>query len=745
MNTIYSNTTHLFKVIFMKTFILPSKKDSFSMEKKSVSAFVNHFLSLIMIISMNQLSAQEVFDNTATGNYTVNTQVANLYDLAIGTNSNWQYDFKNPNKTAYKLQGNAYTSTADRFGNPAQALFFNGKQNLIVPPEAVKDIVSNNKGFSVSAWVKIPDNGKDCQILSFTNPGNNGREDIQLRIKDGYFQILKYSSFAQKKLVVGQARYKISYYNDNTKQEIFPGPDEYGAGYVYFMLSSDKNATRLYFSRPGGRLYANYFWFGLSDVLSNTHNITFGAVNNQQGAIINAVDDIMVYKEMLTPELANNHFLVQSPLYPSRSYIVRNYQGKPIAPDGDTYGSGFIKAIPTFNPNEGIYGGTRWFLPTRKPSNGKGLISFLNAKSFKPIARWNANSGNYFYQENADYGSARQLVEPNHIIGNPNNLIDYQQQAFTFLVDEYRSQKYQLGFSGNDLYLQNPDKPDDNWSIQGSFNSSIRERFSPVSETGVRFINYGTKQNMALYNSSGATYYLYESSSNVEVFSLEKLTSGFNVEDYKYGYENYMFNNMTKSSGLALKGGAKSTTEKDYLWLDSANKINFQLVYVKDDPNGKPLYLIRVDNGYGARILIPNYTTGGYTYITQNSISEDGPSYPDSYLWSVNMIYSHDGASTTGTKTSRQATEIPDSQLLTIYPNPIQENATIAYTLPKSTTVKLYIISSTGTLVKTIKDGVQNQGTYKESLNTSGWISGVYTCVLQTDGKTITSKKMIVQ
>ncbi|WP_164465202.1 T9SS type A sorting domain-containing protein [Chryseobacterium lactis] len=46
--------------------------------------------------------------------------------------------------------------------------------------------------------------------------------------------------------------------------------------------------------------------------------------------------------------------------------------------------------------------------------------------------------------------------------------------------------------------------------------------------------------------------------------------------------------------------------------------------------------------------------------------------------------------------------------------------------------------------MKTIKDGTQSKGTYKEPLSTSGWASGVYTCILQAEGKTIMAKKIIV-
>lgn len=733
----------------MKNSISYTNKNIIQTKKSPLLQIINNFFFLVFATSINTISAQEVFDNNATGSYTINTQVANLYDLNVSDASGWRNDFKHGNDQTYKLQGNADAATADRFGSPSQALYFNGYKNLILPQNVTRDIVNNNNGFSISAWIKVPNNGNDCDILHFTNPSNGGREDIQVRMKNGYFQILKYSPVAQKKVVLGQARYKISYYNDNTNKEIYPAAGEYGEGYIYFMLSANKNSTRIYWSRPGGRLYANYFWFGLSDILTNSHIMTFGALNGQRGDIISALDDIMVYKEMLTPELANNHFLVQSPMYPSRSYAVRNYNNQTVLPDFSNaegaYKNGYIKTKNPTNPTEGTYASERWQMPVRQKANGKSLIGIINSKAHLPLARWNANTGNYFYQETADFSAERQLFQPIHLIGNPNNLIDYRQNAFRFQVNEYASSGKQLGIYNNSLYLQNANTSDTNWHIEGSFNTSVRERFSRVSEKAIHVFNYGTKKSLTIFSG-----YAYEDANKYAPLAFVKKEPVFNTLDYQYGYEDFgIYIYGGGPDNIKPDHGLNSTTQQDYIKLSGnpgEKAGSWQLVYVKDDPNGKPLYLIRTNNGYGARILIPNYTTGGKTYITQNAIAEEGPSYPNNYLWSINVRYTDSGGARIANPSKDESKDIiVDSQNLEVYPNPVRGNATIEYTLLHSETINLYIVSSTGALVKTIKNGTQDKGTHKEAFNTSGWVSGVYLCVLQIDGQNAITKKIIVQ
>lgn len=711
------------------------------------------YFFLTILISLQNLSAQEVFDNYAEAHYENNTEVKNFYDFNFSQPAPyWKDDFKNSGDYHYRLQGNAFTAVADRFGIPAQALYFRQyeNENLIIPSAVVKNIVDNNAGFSISAWIKVPDNGVDCQILSFTNPEDENKEDIQLRMKDGYFQILKTSSVAQEKVVMGQSRYKISYYSDNIQQEIYPGSDEYGAGYIYFMLSSNKNSTRLYYSRPGGRLYANYFWFGLTDVLSDTHTITFGTVNQKKRTtILDAVDDIMVYNEMLSPEMANNHFLVQSPLYPSRSYILRDFENEPIAPeDNDEYNvyDNSIRVKTDDTSTERPYGAKRWLLSTRKMDHHERLFNFINAKTYLTIGPvFENNTESPYEQKSIESNSLGQLFEAVHISNNPNNVLDCKENAFQFNVKEIIPGN-QLGIDENFhryLNIRRSNMPDTEWSVQGSFNTSIRERFSPVSEAGITIFNYETNHSMTI--DINDSYTLYQNLYHAQPFRLVKKQGTFNAGDYKYGYEDYMFYNMEKTAILTPKEGIKNTQNGISQRLMPDGNAAYQLMYVKDDPNGKPLYMIRTSNGYGAKVLVPDVHNFDNKLIVQDAHDEEEYAViPDHFLWSVNVIYYYGNSNTSTKKASHKSSDLPVSHMLQVYPNPVKGRATVKYTLSKSTRVKLYITSSTGTLVKIIKEKPQNKGTYKETLTTTGWPSGIYFCNMQTDEGIIT-KKIIVQ
>jgi hypothetical protein len=81
-------------------------------------------------------------------------------------------------------------------------------------------------------------------------------------------------------------------------------------------------------------------------------------------------------------------------------------------------------------------------------------------------------------------------------------------------------------------------------------------------------------------------------------------------------------------------------------------------------------------------------------------------------------------------------------------PNPVLNKATISYTLPSETKVKLEIYNATGRLVKTLADEIQSSGSKRvvwDKRNTTGEIvsSGIYFYRLTADDKNIT-KTMIV-
>ncbi|WP_131538814.1 hypothetical protein [Pedobacter nototheniae] len=601
--------------------------------------FTKQYVLLLIIGMLAQKTiAQEVYENN-TGEYNKNTTVYSMYTLEKMVAP----DYKHKGDNSYNLDMSKTVGTApDRFASPEQALLFTSDADYAtIPSKVLNDVIDANKGISLSFWMRSDDYSVARQIFNIKD--NTGTVVAALRLtKDGYFQILRYSTFANKMVIWAQARYKISF------NDIFPSENEHGFGYIFVSITSDQYATRIFYSRPGGKLYANYFWFGLMDVIKKDSKITFGreAVG---GKAINRLDDIMIYKETLSPEMVSNHFLLQSPLYPSRSYLVKSYEDKSLTVDRTDYktgyNDGYIKTVAEEEWNKQIYGFNRWFIPSTSISATGNIARFFNAKTMKRISRWNANTGNFYYQASADGMGERDQFYKGHILGNFDNLLDPSIASFNFLSYEYRAKGYQLGVSDNNLYLQNANKLDDNWKITGSFNSAVRENFSNVSSNQqVSIANYGSKLFMTI-SVSGAQNYFLVLGPGREYFYLQKSPALFDEKSATYNLSDYTISNTAATPAyLGAKDGIGDLVDNGYVVLSTTVKFNWQLVYVKDDPNGKPLYLIRANNGYGARILVPNYTTEGITYITQNMISETGNlpdkpgNFPDNYLWSINVV-----------------------------------------------------------------------------------------------------------
>lgn len=79
------------------------------------------------------------------------------------------------------------------------------------------------------------------------------------------------------------------------------------------------------------------------------------------------------------------------------------------------------------------------------------------------------------------------------------------------------------------------------------------------------------------------------------------------------------------------------------------------------------------------------------------------------------------------------------------YPNPFNPSTTIVYSLPSNAKVVLKLYDSLGREVKTLVDQRQSAGEHSISLNASGLASGVYFYQLQSDGKVVAKKLMVVK
>lgn|GEM_PF-4897818 len=71
---------------------------------------------------------------------------------------------------------------------------------------------------------------------------------------------------------------------------------------------------------------------------------------------------------------------------------------------------------------------------------------------------------------------------------------------------------------------------------------------------------------------------------------------------------------------------------------------------------------------------------------------------------------------------------------LKIYPNPIKEQATLRFDLPKTATVSISIINTLGQTQQTIFKGILSQGRQTYTINAQEFSAGTYHCILEYDG-----------
>lgn len=78
-----------------------------------------------------------------------------------------------------------------------------------------------------------------------------------------------------------------------------------------------------------------------------------------------------------------------------------------------------------------------------------------------------------------------------------------------------------------------------------------------------------------------------------------------------------------------------------------------------------------------------------------------------------------------------------------IYPNPVETELTIEYSLEKTSQVTITIYSIEGRLIKTISKGNQTQGLYKEQLDCSNMTQGTYILRIQIGKKEYKNEKIV--
>ena len=80
-----------------------------------------------------------------------------------------------------------------------------------------------------------------------------------------------------------------------------------------------------------------------------------------------------------------------------------------------------------------------------------------------------------------------------------------------------------------------------------------------------------------------------------------------------------------------------------------------------------------------------------------------------------------------------------------IFPNPSTNNVTISYQIDQVSEVSIILLTSTGSVLKTVFKGVQDEGNHIIPFNVSEFKPGVYYCIIKTENTSMSEKLVIIR
>jgi hypothetical protein len=129
-------------------------------------------------------------------------------------------------------------------------------------------------------------------------------------------------------------------------------------------------------------------------------------------------------------------------------------------------------------------------------------------------------------------------------------------------------------------------------------------------------------------------------------------------------------------------------------------------------------------------------------YANGNSINNDGDATGDSWNFAPNKAIVITPAAQ-GVKDN--AADTKSFRLEQNFPNPFNPSTNISFSLPKSETVTLDVVSSTGEYLQTIASGFFSEGRHEVFFSSNLLPSGIYLYQIKTGASSITKKMLLLK
>lgn len=532
--------------------------------------------------------------------------------------------------------------------------------NIIIPSGVLSEAINNNHAFTISGWFYINDINTARAVFYL---GNDSQRKVDVLIYDRKIIVRKRSPFGgETMLPVIETAFPLEY------DEYVPTAGDITNGYFYLALSTDANSTRVYLSRPGGRLYSQWFYFSLLDAVSGNDEIRFGRSPGMPNSFdsMDAYSNIMVYNKVLSPNDALNAFYLQSPLYPGISYRFVNDQQELVPAQSDNRNGEFdddsyFRWRNVQSDVNGALSSVRWFIDSKE----KGAAKYV------PVSLRNARTGGYVYQKTGTNYYEHLLFPAEQYVGRTTFYMEKLEDDPKTLYSRYgkgsikfwsaHEPDYWLGKNDGYLYLDDNEN-NGRWSISSAdkvYRGSDREL--PIRGHKVKLRNIGdyasqdkgARTYMNIY--SGASYYYAKLDkysvaapdiSKVVEYSLRWLAPS------NYGvYNRYTLRALNNYGTVQSYYGKDDKTNNDYvIAYNEGTDYYWELLAIetqkvdKTKEGDRQVYAIRANNGYGAFLLgrKDGYCPGGtkICYVLKSgagAFDSDGTPKKD-FLWIIDYI-----------------------------------------------------------------------------------------------------------
>ncbi|MEN4759841.1 hypothetical protein ABEG63_05830 [Chryseobacterium sp. C39-AII1] len=551
------------------------------------------FTILIVLFFAVNSTAQEVFfkDNTRKLEMiesSSHTSYPIYYPMQAG--NSFLDDITQQGEPLQVLSGNLATAS-DRFGNNGQALGINGDNGYVLA-KGLGYIVGGS--FQFSCWFRFTDevyNGNKEGILFSIRDKQNKNAKALCTIKNKKITI----SVLRNKLAGGTVMVPV------IRMDVPVEKMEETNGFFFFGMTLDRidgKRTKLFISRPGGVLFSRFYYVDPFEGINYDDNECWmmGKLPSEPFVKAERMDDLIydsfVRYPVWKPEYMLNNFYIQSPLYEGVSYeIAGNSRGNIgylglQSQDNFRYAEKMDQYI-IFGSNQSAspFGYNRFMMMKPLDVTGfqfqnmleGGILQRTNLSNY--IFTGRSTNDSYTYERNVDnpYSMLEPLADQFRLkrVGTQGYLQSYNtddKEWLTFASPPAEKERALFGITAAFKFARGPER---NYSgpVQiFSYERNNTVKWGPELNTPIGFKSQNPEFNQAHFDSGKDAY---------------------KILTYKAPEAN---NYVGRAEDRCLMQGDAS-----YLnMLENptyADVCKFDLLYFKDDANGKPMYIIRNVSG----------------------------------------------------------------------------------------------------------------------------------------------------